>query len=121
MTKRTGPTNPILRRLIEDLRKKSIENSSGFLKDLAEKLNKPRRQRVEVNIAHIDRYAKEGETVVIPGIVLGYGELTKSLTVSAWKFSKPAKQKIEKNKGKTISIEELVKKNPTGTKVKILC
>jgi len=121
MTKRTGPTNPILKRLIEDLRTKSIETSSGFLKDLAEKLNKPRRQRVEVNIESIDRHTKKGEIVVIPGIVLGYGELSKPITVSAWKFSKPAKQKIEKSKGKAISIEELVKKNPTGTNVKILC
>jgi large subunit ribosomal protein L18e len=121
MVKRTGPTNPILKQFIEDLKKKSIETNSEFLKDLVEKLNKPRRQRVEVNIAHIERYAKKDETVVVPGIVLGYGELTKPLTVSAWKFSKPAKQKIEKIKGKAISIEELVKKNPTGTNVKILC
>ena len=104
-----------------DLRNKSIEISSDFLKDLSEKLNKPRRQRVEVNIAHIERHSKKGDTVVIPGVVLGYGELTKPLTVSAWKFSKPAKEKIEKSKGKAISIEELVEKNPTGTNVKILC
>jgi len=121
MVKRTGPTNPILKKLIEDLKNKSIETKNNFLNDLSEKLNKPRRQRVEVNIAHIERYTKKGETVVIPGIVLGYGELTKPLTVSAWKFSKPAKEKIEKIKGKAISIEELVKKNPTGTNVKILC
>jgi len=121
MVKRTGPTNPILKKLIEDLKRKSIEKQSNFLKDIAEKLNKPRRQRVEVNVAHIERYTKKGETVVIPGVVLGYGELTKPLTISAWKFSKPAKEKIEKIKGKAISIEELVEKNPTGTNVKILC
>jgi len=121
MVKRTGPTNPILKKLIEDLKRKSIEKQSNFLKDIAEKLNKPRRQRVEVNVAHIERYTKKGETVVIPGVVLGYGELTKPLTISAWKFSKPAKEKNEKIKGKAISIEELVEKNPTGTNVKILC
>lgn len=121
MVKRTGPTNPILKKFIEDLNKKSIEMKNNFLKNLVEKLNKPRRQRVEVNIEHINRHAKEGETIIIPGIVLGYGELTKQLTVSAWKFSKPAKEKIEKSKGKAISIEELIKKNPTGTNVKILC
>ena len=121
MVKRTGPTNPILKSLIEDLKKKSIEQQSDFLKDIAEKLNKPRRQRVEVNIDHIERYSKKDETVIVPGVVLGYGELTKPLTISAWKFTKPAKEKIEKIKGKAISIEELVKKNPKGTNVKILC
>jgi len=121
MAKRTGPTNPILKALIEDLKKKSIEKQSNFLKDIAEKLNKPRRQRVEVNIAHIERYAKKDETIIVPGVVLGYGELTKTVTISAWKFSKPAKEKIKNSKGKAISIEELVNKNPRGTKVKILC
>jgi len=121
MAKRTGPTNPILKALIEELKKKSIEKQSNFLKDIAEKLNKPRRQRVEVNIAHIERYAKKNETIIVPGVVLGYGELTKPVTISAWKFSKPAKEKILKSKSKAISIEELVEKNPRGTKVKIVC
>ena len=121
MVKHTGPTNPILKALIEDLKNKSIEKQSNFLKDIAEKLNKPRRQRIEVNIAHIERFTKKNETIIVPGVVLGYGELTKPVTISAWKFTNPAKEKIEKIKGKAISIEELVKKNPTGTNVKILC
>ncbi len=121
MVKRTGPTNPILKALIEDLKKKSIEKKSNFLKDIVEKLNKPRRQRVEVNLAHIERCTDKNETIIVPGVVIGYGELTKPITVSAWRFSKPAKQKIEKIKGKAISIEELASKNPNGTNVKIMC
>ena len=121
MSKRTGPTNPILKALIEDLKRKSIETQSNFLKDIAEKLNKPRRQRIEVNIADIERHAKKDETIIVPGVVLGYGELTKPVTISAWKFSKPAKEKIKNSKGKAISIEELIDKNPRGTNVKILC
>ncbi len=121
MSKRTGPTNPLLKKLIDNLTEKSRETQSPFLKDVAEKLNKPRRQRVEVNIAHIDRHAKEGETVVVPGIVLGYGELSKAVTVSAWRFSKPALDKIKQAKGSALSIEELVKKNPKGSNVRIMC
>jgi len=121
MVKRTGPTNPILKALIENLKEKSFETRNNFLKDIAEKLNKPRRQRIEVNIAHIERHTKKNDFIVVPGIVLGYGELTKPVTISAWKFSKPAKEKIEKSKGKAISIEELVEKNPRGTNVKMLC
>ncbi len=121
MAKRTGPTNPILKKLIEELRKKPFKTKSNFLKDITEKLNKPRRQRVEVNIAHIERYSKKNDVIIVPGVVLGYGELTKPVTISAWKFSKPAREKIEKSKGKAISIEELIEKNPRGIKVKILC
>jgi large subunit ribosomal protein L18e len=121
MTKRTGPTNPLLKKLIEDLKKKSFEINSPFLRDIAEKLNKPRRQRIEVNLAHIERHTEKGETVIVPGVVLGYGELTKPVTIAAWKFSKPAKEKIKNAKGKAISIRELVEKNPKGSNVKILC
>ena len=121
MVKRTGPTNPILKKLIEDLKKKAFDTKSDFLKDISEKLNKTRRQRIEVNIAHIERYANKDEIVVVPGVVLGYGELSKPLTISAWKFSKQAREKIEKIKGKALTIEELVEKNPKGTNVKILC
>lgn len=121
MTKRTGPTNPLLKKLIEDLRKKSFEMNSPFLRDIAEKLNKPRRRRVEVNLAHIETHTEKNEIIVVPGVVLGYGELTKPVTIAAWKFSKPAKEKIKNAKGNAISIRELVKKNPKGSNVKILC
>ena len=121
MVKRTGPTNPLLKELIENLRKKSFETNSKFLKDISDKLNKPRRQRVEVNLSHIERHVKKGETVIVPGVVMGFGELSKPVTISAWRFTGPAKQKIEDSKGKVISIEELVAKNPKGTKVRILC
>jgi len=121
MVKRTGPTNPILKKLIEDLKKKAFDTKSDFLKDIAEKLNKPRRQRIEVNLAHIERHTKENETIIVPGVVLGYGELSKPVTISAWRFSKSAKEKIKTFKGKAISIEELVAKNPKGSNVKILC
>ncbi len=120
MSKRTGPTNPLLKDLVEYIKKKSFEKSSPFLKDIAEKLNKPRRQRVEVNLAHIERFSEKGETVIVPGVVLGYGELTKPVTISAWKFSKPALKKIKETKSNAISISELVERNPKGTNVKIL-
>lgn len=121
MSKRTGPTNPLLKKLIEELKEQERKNESPFLKEIAEKLNKPRRQRVEVNIAHIDRHAKENEVIVVPGVVLGYGELSKPITISGWKFSKSAIEKIKQSKGMTMSIEELVKKNPKGTNVRIMC
>lgn len=121
MPKRTGPTNPLLKDMIEELRNKSREKKSPFLKELSEKLNKPRRQRVEVNIKHIEGHTKKGETVVVPGNVLGYGEMTKAVTVGAWRFSEPARKKIEDLKGKALSIKELVDKNPKGTGVRILC
>jgi len=121
MGKHTGPTNPLLKELIENLRKKSFDIKSNFLKDIAEKLNKPRRQRIEVNLAHIDRHTKKGDKVIIPGVVLGYGDITKPITIYAWKFSTPAQEKIKQSKSNAIYIDQLLKENPKGKKIRILC
>ena len=118
--KRTGPTNVYLKQLIESLKKKALADKTPIWRDVAEKLGKPRRKRIEVNLSDIDRNTKKDDFVVVPGIVLSSGELTKAVNVAAWKFSSSAKEKIKKSKGKTLEIEELVKENPKGTGVKIL-
>jgi large subunit ribosomal protein L18e len=118
--RRTGPTNPYLKKLIEELRKKSLELDAPIWKDAAKRLGGSRRKKVEVNLVDIERNANENETVLVPGIVLGSGELTKPINVAAWKFSPSAEQKIKKAKGKMMTIEELVKENPKGSGVKIL-
>lgn len=118
MVKRTGPTNPYLKRTVEELLKS--EQKAPIWRDVAEKLSRPTRKRVEVNISEINRHANQGETVVVPGVVLSAGNLTKKVNVAAWKFSSSAKEKIEKAGGKILTIEELKKENPKGTKVKIM-
>jgi len=117
---RTGPTNIYTKNLIVELRNKSREQKALTWKDVAKKLEKPRRQRVEVNLSDIDRNAKDNETVLVPGIVLSNGSLSKSLTIAAWKFSEGSIKKIGKSKSKGVSIEELMKTNPKGSNVKIM-
>jgi large subunit ribosomal protein L18e len=120
MAKRTGPTNPYLRNLIKLLREKSVELNAPIWKSIAKKLEKPTRQRVEVNLYHIDKYVKDGETIIVPGKVLSSGELTKKVKIVAWQFSDKAKEKIEKSGSKTMTIEELIKENPKGSNVRIM-
>lgn len=121
MAKRTGPTNPYLKNLIVKLRKKSFELNAPIWYTIAEKLEKPRRKRVEVNLSKIERYCSKGETVIVPGVVLGSGNLTKPVIIAAWRFSEKAKEKIKKSKGKVLTIEELLKTNPKGSNVRIMC
>ena len=120
MAKRTGPTNLYLQQLAETLKKQSYESNAPIWRDVAERLNKPRRQKVEVNLSDINKHAQDGGAIVVPGIVLGNGELTKSVSIAAWRFSTSAMEKIKKAKCKPITIEELVKINPKGTGVRIL-
>lgn len=107
-------TNPKLKKLIEDLSKKDEK----IWKDVAQRLSKPK--KIEVNLARINRYAKKGDNVLVPGKVLGYGNLDKVLTVSAFSFSKEAEKKIKNAGGMTMNIEELVVKNPKGSKIILL-
>jgi large subunit ribosomal protein L18e len=120
MVKRTGPTNPYQKSLIEELRKKSFESKVPIWKDVAEKLTRSRRSKVTVNIFEIDKNTEKNDFVVVPGVVLSAGELTKPVNIAAWRFSASAEEKIKSAKGKIMTIEELVKEKPKGTGVKIL-
>jgi len=120
MTKRTGPKNPYLRQLIENLNKKYHEEKAPIWGAIAEKLAKPTRKRINVNISDIERNTKDGDTIIVPGIVLASGNLSKSINIAAWKFSNSAIKKIKDSKSKMLTIEELVKQNPKGSNVKII-
>ena len=120
MTKPTGPTDPNVRKLSITLRKKSNEHSARIWKDISERLMKRRRARPQVNVSKINRYTQEGDTVIVPGKVLGAGELKHPVTIAALSFSETAKEKIEAAKGKALTIEELVEQNPKGSGVKII-
>ena len=113
-------TNEVLNALISDLKKKSHENKAPIWKDIAKRLEKPLSSWAEVNIRHVAKYAKKGDTVIVPGKLLGVGELTAPITIAAYSFSEVSKKKIEKSGGKRLSIPELIKLNPKGTGVKII-
>jgi len=115
-----GTTNEHLRTLISDLKALSSKNSINIWKRIARDLERPSRQRREVNLSRINRYAKDNETVIVPGKVLAAGSLSKKVTIAAWQFSDQALVKIKDSKSTSMSIEELMKKNPKGQKVRIL-
>jgi large subunit ribosomal protein L18e len=117
---RTGPTNINLKSLIGELRKKAYAEDIPLFERIAKDLEKPTRQKREVNLSKISRYAKKGELVVVPGKVLASGELNQSVTIAAWKFSQPALDKITKANAKAITINELIKNGVKGTSVRII-
>jgi len=120
MSKRTGPTNPLLKNLIQELKKKSREQSVNIWRRIANDLEKPTRQRRIVNLSSISRYTKENEVIVVPGKVLGAGILNHKISISAFQFSNGAKEKIEKAGAKIIPLLELSKENPTGKRIRII-
>ena len=121
MSRRIKKTNPLLITLVQDLKKQSRENDVQIWRDIAIRLEKPLRNWAAINLDRINRYINDNETALIPGKVLSSGELTKKISVAAWSFSEKARQKIEKAGGKCLTIEELVKINPKGKDIRILC
>ncbi|MFP3254983.1 MAG: 50S ribosomal protein L18e [Thermoplasmata archaeon] len=113
-------TNPELISLIINLKKKSREENVNIWRDIAERLERPLRVWPEVNVSRIERYAENSDIILVPGKVLGSGIIKKKVTVSAFRFSKEAKEKIESAGGKVLTIEELMAINPKGKGVKII-
>ncbi len=120
MVKRTGPTNVHLQELIVALKKEAITSQAPLWKRLAEELESSTRQRRVVNLYKISKYARDNETIVVPGKVLATGDLTKKLSVAAWSFSSSAKEKIQKAKGEALGIGELLKRNPKVQSLRIM-
>lgn len=110
MVKRTGPTNEHLKELIRTLSR----DKKPIWKRVAMDLSKSARTRREVNLKSINENTKSGETIIVPGKVLGTGSLNHKLTIAAWRFSDSALSKIKEAKGEAISIKELYDKKKTG-------
>ncbi|HLC63345.1 MAG TPA: 50S ribosomal protein L18e [Candidatus Nanoarchaeia archaeon] len=119
MSKRTGPSTLELQNLIVELKKAGREQKVPLWLRIAADLERPRRIRREVNLYTLQESVREGETAIVPGKVLSLGEFNKKNIVAAYKFSESAEGKINKT-GKAISIQELLKKNPKGNKVRII-
>lgn len=112
-------TNIQLQSLIEEMKKTSSEEQANLWRRVAGDLEKPTRGKRVVNLSRLNRFTKENEVVVVPGKVLGTGDLAHKLTVAAYSFSESAKEKINSN-GKAITLKELLQSNPKGKKVRII-
>ena len=118
--KKTGPTNENLSRLVKELKTLSYNENAKLWKRVATDLSKSTRNRRIVNLTKIDKFTKEGEQIIIPGKVLGAGELNHKLDIAAFSFSDSSIEKIEEANGKVLSIEELMKLNPKGKNIRII-
>ena len=79
---KTQKTNPQLKKLIYSLRKQE----ANLWQKTARELSRASRKRRDINISKVERFAENGETILIFGKVLGSGDLTKKVTVAALAF-----------------------------------
>jgi large subunit ribosomal protein L18e len=109
--------NELVQQLIAEL--KRVGHEAAVWAAVAHDLERPTRHYPAVNLTKLARYTKQGDVVVVPGKVLGEGELSHSVTIAALGFSGSAAQKLAASKSQTLSIPELIKKDPKGKTVRI--
>lgn len=119
-SQRFNKTDPELILLISNLKAKERESGAAIWRDIAKRFEKPRRNWAEVNLSRLDMYAKDGETIIVPGKVLAAGVINKKVTVAAWKFSKDAQEAIVSAGGKVTKIVDLMTENPKGSGIRIM-
>ena len=93
--------------------------------EIAGILASPRRRKISVNLEQINKIAeeqkvKESEKIVVPGKVLGQGELKKKLKIVAFSYSTSALEKLNQGKVVFSTILEEIKSNPDAKGIKIL-
>lgn len=86
---------------------------------LGKKLSGSRREYLSVNLHEISSFAKEGDTIVVPGKVLGVGSLDKKVRISALGFARGVRDKIKESKSESVLIKEEITKNPKAQGVRI--
>ncbi|MDQ1279103.1 MAG: large subunit ribosomal protein L18e [Thermoproteota archaeon] len=113
-------TSPEYMRVISTLRKASNSANVVIWDVVAETLEKSKHRRLAINVSRVNRNSEEGETILVPGKVLGSGSLDHKISIAAVDFSEEAKEKIEKAGGECLTIQTLIQRNSKGSGVKII-
>jgi large subunit ribosomal protein L18e len=111
-------TNPETVQLISNIEKNIEKTNSNFWKRILKELKKTKQSRREVNIQDLNRHTKKDDVVIVPGKVLGNGELEHEITLTSFNVSESAMKKLKK--AKVMPLAELLKKNPEGKGVRII-
>lgn len=109
-------TNPELIDLIKEL--KIAGREKNIWKDIAKRLE--RSKKVQVNVGKLAKIVNNDEIALVPGKVLGAGEITKSISVAALSFSDAAYQKLLASGSEAMSIKDLLKNNPDVNRIRIV-
>lgn len=112
-------TNPVLQEAVARCEEAARVNDAPIWQRVADELQAAARQQRAVNLSRINRATSDGETVVVPGKVLGAGTLDHAVTVAALQFSDAAREQIAAN-GTAQYIDELMAENPDGAGVTVI-
>jgi large subunit ribosomal protein L18e len=109
-----------LNNTIWTLRNALKKNKVPIWKAVIKELSRSRSNRREVNIGELAHVTNDKEVVIVPGKILGSGEISHKLTVWCFTISEVATRKILDAGGKILPLDSLIKKYPDGKGVRII-
>lgn len=109
-----------LNNTIWTLRNALKKNKVPIWRAVIKELSRSRSNRREVNIGELAHVTKDKEVVIVPGKILGSGEISHKLTVWCFTISEVATRKILDAGGKILPLDSLIKKYPDGKGVRII-
>jgi large subunit ribosomal protein L18e len=106
--------------MAKELKVASKKNNAPIWSRLAELALKPSSARRTINIGQIDKFVKDNDVIVVPGKILGTGNLSHKITLCSFSISTSGAKKVLQSGGKIFSLSELIKSHPTGKGVIII-
>ena len=113
-------TNQIVIQMVKTLRGASRKNNAPIWERLADLALKPTRAKRTINLGQLDKFVADNDVVIVPGKVLGTGNLSHKITLCSFSISTTGAKKITESGGKILDISQIIKNNPTGKGVKII-
>ncbi len=113
-------TNQVVIQMVKELKQASTKNDAPIWLKLAKLAMKTSSSKRVVNLTRINDVTKEGEVIVVPGKILGTGNVSHKITLSSFSISNSAAKKITESGGNIISFKEMIEKFPTGKGVRII-
>ncbi|WP_268541736.1 50S ribosomal protein L18e [Candidatus Nitrosotenuis cloacae] len=113
-------TNQLVIKMVKELKQASAKNQAPIWSKLAEMALKPTIAKRVVNLSQIDEVTNENDVIVVPGKVLGTGDITHKITICSFSISTAAAKKIIGAGGKIVNHSDMISKFPTGKGVRII-
>jgi len=113
-------TGQVILQMVKHLRGASKKNNAPIWLKLAELALKPSRSRRVINLGQLDKFVNDNDIVVVPGKVLGTGNISHKITLCSFSISATGAKKVTQSGGKLVDFTHLIKNHPTGKGVKII-
>jgi len=92
---------------------KADSKNAGLWKQVGRIVTMPKRERVAVNLSKLEKMAKDGEFVIVPGKVLSFGNVSHKFKIAAVEYSETAAHKLKGSGCEMVAVDQMTKKeNP---------